>query len=89
MHTTPHPGDPLRPQHAPSSAARSPLLESQMRAVAPSIFASRQAPEPIRPLHLHPDHRGPARPAARKASSRSWSPRAEAGSPARASTPST
>ena len=40
-----------------------PLGEDQMRRAAPSIFADRQARQPLRALHLHPDHRGPARPA--------------------------
>ena len=46
-----------------SSAARRRSREDQMRRAAPSIFADRQAREPLRALHLHPDHRGPARPA--------------------------
>ena len=40
-----------------------PLTEDQMRAAAPSDLRRRQAREPLRALHLHPDHRRPARPA--------------------------
>ena len=34
-----------------------PLSEPEMRAVAPSIFAAGKHGQPLRALHLHPDHR--------------------------------
>ena len=62
MHTTPT----LATRFARNTLvirSEQPLVEDQMRARRAVDLRGRQARQPLRALHLHPDHRGPARPA--------------------------